>query len=92
MTMYKPISETHKDERLSNNTQENFCAQCKDCRYWNGGDYYSNRHDKSSCQKYMFPDCKPIGVINNQSRCEFYTEVKKNGRQQRRNDRTGHGR
>ena len=72
--MYKPISETHADEQLSDNTQANYCAQCKKCKWWDGGDNFSNRYDKSSCKKFPFPDCKPVGVINNQERCEFYTE------------------
>lgn len=74
--MYKPISDTHKDERLSDNTDANYCAQCKDCKYRNGGDNFSNRYDKSSCKKYMYPDCKPIEVINNQGRCAYYTKEK----------------
>ena len=69
--MYKPISETHADEMLSDNTQIQYCKQCKNCENWNGGDAFSNRFDKSSCKVYEYPDCKPVGVINNHEICRF---------------------
>lgn len=74
--MYKPISETHSDEILSDNTGMNYCAQCYDCVYNNGGDNFSNSYNKSCCAKFPYPDCKPITVINNQERCEYYTMEK----------------
>lgn len=70
----KPEEWLHAGEVLSDNTQANYCAQCKNCVYWNGGDNFSNKYNKSSCKQYPYPNFKPIEVINNEARCVYYTE------------------
>lgn len=70
--MYKGISETHKDEVLSDNTKIKYCKQCKDCSFWGNSDAFSNAYDKSSCDQYPYPMSKPSFVINNSGKCNFF--------------------
>ena len=69
--MINPISDVHAYERMTDNTLIDYCKQCKDCIYWNGGDDFSNDYEKSSCAVYAYPMCKPAGVINNTEECEY---------------------
>ena len=69
---HKSVTERHLDERLSDNTHQDFCRQCRDCTLWGiGDDPFQNRHDKSNCAMFPYPDCKPGYVINNQAPCPF---------------------
>lgn len=65
------ISATHNNEILTNNSKIEYCKQCKQCVYWNGGDNFSNKYTKANCQKFVRPKRKPIGVINNTAQCPF---------------------
>ena len=72
----KTFEERYKDEVLTDNTQIETCSQCLSCKNWgNGDDPYSNKHDKSCCDKYPFPQIKPSWVINNYGECDYYEEV-----------------
>ena len=69
-----------KDEILSDNTQENYCEQCRECAMWGiGDDPYSNAYDKSSCAMYPVPAHKPGYVINNTGPCPFRVPGRSNG-------------
>ena len=61
------------DEILTDNSKVEICRQCKTCMFNDGGDYWSNKYDKSCCAVFMHPESKPIEVINNGD-CDFYTE------------------
>ena len=71
--MYKPISKTHKNEVLTDNSKIKNCKQCKKCKFWGNkkNDAFSNTFDKSCCDKYPYPDHKPMVVINNTGQCIF---------------------
>lgn len=73
--MYKPLSDTHADEVLSDNTWFQKCRQCEDCVKWGGKDPFQNKFDKTSCKAYPYPNYKPIDIINNRTLCEY--KVKK---------------
>jgi hypothetical protein len=65
------------NEVLSDNTHKDICKQCKTCRWWgNGEDYFSNKYDKTSCDKYPYPAYKPMFVVNNEHNCTFYERRK----------------
>lgn len=67
------MEERYKDDILSDNTQIDYCVQCKDCIFWcnNDADYYSNAYDKACCDMYPFPEFKPDFVLNNTGECEY---------------------
>ena len=65
-----------KKETLSDNTQVEYCQQCKGCGMWGiGDDPYMNRYDKNCCLMYPYPDHKPDYVINNTGVCTYREEV-----------------
>lgn len=70
------LSERYKDEVLSDNSKVVYCRQCEHCAYWNTGDVWGNTFSKSCCQKYRYPNFKPLEVINNQAICEHRKEVR----------------
>jgi len=63
-----------KDEYLSDNRKwlKETCAQCKNCYWRNDGTIYSSEHTKSCCVKYPYPRFKPVGVMNNLEKCNYY--------------------
>ena len=66
----------YRDEKLSDNTHQKLCKQCENCAYW-GNDpdnYMENAFDKSCCEKYPYPLCKPDPVRHNTGKCEFKKE------------------
>jgi len=67
----KSLEERYGDEILTDNTVLEKCTQCKDCLFWNDGTEYSN-YRKSSCAIYTYPDMKPLEVMENRERCEYY--------------------
>ena len=50
------------EEVLSDNTEEVKCRQCEGCLEW-GGNVWSSRFDKSSCNAFPYPDHKPMYVV-----------------------------
>ena len=71
----KSLEERYADEILTDNTALEKCKQCKACLFWNDGTEYSN-YRKSSCAIYEHPDMKPIGVMDNVEKCEYYEKEK----------------
>lgn len=61
--------DAHKDEKFTDNSKINYCADCADCRFWGNDpeDYTTNKYTKSCCDKY--PVMKPIDVINSIANC-----------------------
>lgn len=70
--MIKYFDKRYKDEVLTDNTGFETCKQCKDCVFRNDGTIYSNNYQKGCCMIYEYPDVKPLGVIDNKTKCEFY--------------------
>lgn len=80
--MYKPISERHEDEKLTNNEALNHYSQCKNCAFryknyfvsdgkkYNCDDSYGWK--KAHCHIFEEPQSKPNEVYNNSDMCEFY--------------------
>lgn len=66
----------HKNEVLTDNTQEIFCKQCKTCRHKIGKTVWSNRYYKCCCSVYEYPIYKPNVVIDNLEECQFYQKEK----------------
>ena len=62
------------DEQMTDNSKIEYCKQCKNCKYWNGGDAYSNDYQKTCCAVYPYPSMKPMSVIENKGDC-VYREV-----------------
>lgn len=60
-----------RDETLTDNTMIKYCMQCSGCRFWGNSDAFSNKPEKSSCDKYPYPQSKPSFVINNEASCTF---------------------
>lgn len=46
--------------------------QCITCIYSHSKNPYHNGAEKASCEKYPFPESKPIGVIDGTGRCPKY--------------------
>lgn len=67
----KALTERMLEETLSDNSQVEYCKQCKDCIFRDDGTIWSNRYTKASCQIYKYPNSKPLGVINNKQICEY---------------------
>ena len=67
----KTLQERWDEDILTDNTQFENCKQCKDCIFTSDGTVWSNRYDKSSCQKYPYPDMKPVGIIDNKEKCPY---------------------
>lgn len=68
--MEQTIYERYGDERLSDNTHENFCEQCEQCVYWGkSGTAWDNKYNKGFCAKFPYPTGKPRYVINNEAPC-----------------------
>lgn len=67
------VTARYYDERLSDNTQVDYCEQCRGCAFW-GSDVWSNKYDKACCDMYPYPDHKPSQVINNTGKCEFFVK------------------
>lgn len=67
----KELTERLEKERLSDNTQMDYCAQCKECIHWGkSGTPWDNKYNKSNCEEYPYPQSmKPVGVINNEIPC-----------------------
>lgn len=66
----------HSNEILSDNTQINYCNQCKNCIHWgnNKTDYRSNKYDKVYCDEYPYPNSKPRYIVWNQGDCIYREE------------------
>lgn len=62
----------YEDEELTDNTKTNLCIQCKDCVYQSDGTVWSNKHDKACCMFYRYPNFKPVSVVKNLKKCEYY--------------------
>ena len=45
------------------------CA-CYTCAYRNKE--FEDGYAKACCQKYMDPNCKPLGILFHDKKCEFY--------------------
>ena len=68
----KSLEERYGGEVLSDNSDVENCKQCKDCLYQIGLTDFSNNYQKTSCAVYEYPDMKPLGVMENRERCEYY--------------------
>jgi hypothetical protein len=66
--------EAHEGEKFTDNSKIENCKQCKTCSHRDGGTIYSNNYQKASCAIYPYPKIKPMEVIKNTGKCEFYTE------------------
>lgn len=69
--MAKGVTERHYNEKLTDNSNLNYCSDCEDCRFW-GNDpknYYRNKWTKVSCDKFPEPGTKPRDVIYNLAYC-----------------------
>jgi hypothetical protein len=69
----KTLQERWNEEVLTDNTQFEYCKQCKLCELRDDGTVWSNHYSKCSCQRYPHPRMKPIDVINNKVACPFRT-------------------
>ncbi|MBQ6713247.1 MAG: hypothetical protein IJN28_05635 [Selenomonadales bacterium] len=67
----KTLQERWDEEILTDNTQFEYCKQCKDCTFQSDGSVWSNHYTKASCQKYRHPKFKPIEVIDNKGNCPY---------------------
>ena len=72
----KTLDERYSDEILTDNSKLSKYEQCKDCIYRSDGTVYSNRYDKGSCQKYPYPNFKPIDVMMNKAKCRYKVSQK----------------
>ena len=61
----------HDDEILTDNTKIKYCTQCKDCAFWGNSDAFSNKYDKTNCDMFPYPGCKPGYVLNNTGDCQY---------------------
>jgi len=71
--MKKTLGERYTDEILTDNSDANYCAQCKKCKKWGNDpkDFFSNKHNKSNCDAFPYPGIKPDYVINNTNKCDY---------------------
>lgn len=67
----KSLQERWDEEVLTDNTQFENCEQCKECIFSDDGTIWSNHYTKSSCQKYPYPNMKPVEVIDNEDVCPY---------------------
>lgn len=67
------LYDRHKDDILSNNTKADYCKQCAKCIHWGkSGTPWDNKHDKSNCEIYPYPEkMKPVDVVNNNADCPY---------------------
>ena len=70
----------HIDEMLTDNTKLDKCAQCEKCILNNDGTVWSNNFRKGCCLAYPYPSFKPIGVIRNETNCQYRKVVELDGR------------
>ena len=64
------------DDILTNNLDIPYAEQCKDCQYRNKVQVNGSLcppHRKTVCDVYQ---CKPMDIINNYAKCEFYKKEK----------------
>lgn len=45
---------------------------CKDCAFRSDGTVWTNHHTKGSCQKYPYPQHKPMKILFNSAKCTYY--------------------
>ena len=62
-------------EKLTDNSKVERYAQCKTCKFKDGGDNWSNRYDKGYCGVFKYPEPKPNEVFHN-GECDFYVKRK----------------
>ena len=74
------IFERYGNEKLSDNTQNDYCKQCKNCAFWGNGDKFGNQYDKSCCDMFPYPANKPEEVIHNSGKCHFRLDRGKGGK------------
>lgn len=61
------------NDRLSDNTQIEYCKQCETCVHWGKNPPWDNKHTKCYCEEYPYPNyMKPLYVINNEQPCTAY--------------------
>ena len=66
------LYERLKNDRLSDNTHSNICAQCKECVYWGKNAPYDNKYDKAYCEMFPYPQArKPLEIVNNETSCIY---------------------
>ena len=75
MNEKKTWVDIHKDEVLSDNSQIEYCKQCKMCKYRDDGTVWSNHYTKSNCQMFAYPKTKPLDVINNEGDCPYFENI-----------------
>lgn len=63
----KTWADVHKNEVLTDNSKIEYCKQCVKCVFRD-----KRGHDRAVCAIYESPSLKPLHVINNQGRCDFY--------------------
>lgn len=67
----KTLSERLANDILSDNSNIEYCKQCKNCIFRDNGDVWSNHYTKSNCQMFKYPGLKPSEVINNKKICLY---------------------
>lgn len=67
--------DVHEDEVFSDNSKIEYCKQCKNCIFKDGGTPFSNHYSKSSCQVFQYPNMKPLHVIDNNGICEYFADT-----------------
>lgn len=67
----KTLSERLANDILSDNSNIEYCKQCKNCIFRDNGDVWSNHYTKCNCQMFKYPGLKPIEVINNEKICLY---------------------
>lgn len=62
----------HENEVLTDNTQIEYCKQCRMCCNWGHTGAFGNAPEKASCDMFPYPGHKPQSVINNTGRCPYF--------------------
>lgn len=73
MEALKKRKESHIDPYFANNSQVNFCTDCKDCILWHDGNWNTLgvycSYEKGNCEAYPYPGSKPTAVIYHEAKC-----------------------
>ena len=65
MSEKKTWVEVHENEVFTDNSQIEYCNQCKDCMFRD-----ERGHDRAVCM--IYDRIKPLQVINNTGPCPYY--------------------
>lgn len=67
MSEKKTWADVHEGEVFTDNSQIEYCNQCKDCVFRD-----ERGHERAVCMIYENPGHKPLQVINNTGLCPYY--------------------